>query len=140
MKRFLLVVAGFALPVLLVLGVFSWVYHASGEQVSVQAVVARMAAGEDILYGTAYRYNAGYLKHQMASEVGADFLVLGSSRCMQFRREYFTAESFYNAGGGSAYSNEYNLTNITITLAGPKCALIATGWVFGNTCPTGQGM
>lgn len=107
MKRFFVIILAFALPLALILATFSLAVTRSGEATPLEEVVERMAAGEDILYGTAYRDNARNLKHMMASRLGADMLVLGSSRSMQFRSEFFTADSFYNAGGAAGYSNEY---------------------------------
>ena len=107
MKRFLITVLAFALPLALVLGTFSVAVARSGEGSTLEEVAERMTAGEEVLYGTAYRYNARNLKFKMASQTGADLLVLGSSRSMQFRREFFKTDSFYNAGGGAGYSNEY---------------------------------
>lgn len=73
----------------------------------VREAAARMLAGEQMLYGTAYRNDTRDLKHYVASGLGADLLVLGSSRSMQFRSQFFTEPSFYNAGGAAGYSNEY---------------------------------
>lgn len=107
MKRFLVVVALFLAPVLLVCGVFGLAVYRSGEWRSEEEVAQRVLAGEPAFLGLAYRDNTRYYKHLVASAKGAELLVLGTSRCMQFHSEFFTTSSFYNAGGGAGYINEF---------------------------------
>lgn len=107
MKRFLCIVALFLAPVLLFIGLFAGAVYASGEWRTEEEIAARVAAGEPAFFGLAYRDNTRYYKHLVANELGADLLVLGTSRSMQFHSEFFTTPSFYNAGGGAAYVNEF---------------------------------
>lgn len=107
MKRFLSVVALFLLPVVLVVGLFARAVYASGEWRTEEEIAGRVAAGEPAFFGLAYRDNTRYYKHLVANELGADLLVLGTSRSMQFHSEFFTNKSFYNAGGGAGYINEF---------------------------------
>lgn len=107
MKRFLSVVMAFTVPLALLFSLFYAAVLRSGEALSVYDAADQMAQGQPMLYGTAYRYNARDLKQAMAAQKGADLLVLGSSRCMQLRSEFFLSDSFFNAGGGAGYSNEY---------------------------------
>ena len=107
MKRFLCIVALFLAPVALFVGLFAGAVYASGEWRTEEEIAARVAAGEPAFFGLAYRDNTRYYKHLVANGLGADLLVLGTSRSMQFHSEFFTTDSFYNAGGGAAYVNEF---------------------------------
>ena len=107
MKRFLAIVALFLAPVVLFIALFAGAVYASGEWRTEEEIAARVAAGEPAFLGLAYRDNTRYYKHLTANRLGADLLVLGTSRSMQFHREFFTADSFYNAGGAANYVNEF---------------------------------
>jgi hypothetical protein len=106
MKRFLKTITLFLIPVVLVISLFSAVYFASGEYIGTREVALRMAQGEPILLGLAYRDDTRSMKHLIASEVEADLLILGTSRSMQFRGQFFNTGSFFNAGGGVASLQE----------------------------------
>ena len=99
MKKFLLLLAAFLLPAALVYGLFAAALVFTRELAPVDEVVEATAAGEMALYGTSHNENIGAYKFRTMSALGADFLVLGTSRSMQLRGEFFTRESFYNAGG-----------------------------------------
>ncbi len=100
MKRFLCRLALFLLPVLLVVAAMFGALAASGEFCDVPTVAARMAAGESLRFELNYRTNAtAQLKSQTAALRGADLLVVGTSRTMQFRQSMFPRADFYNAGG-----------------------------------------
>ena len=107
MKRFLCIVALFLAPVVLFVGLFAGAIYASGEWRTEEEIAGRVAAGEPAFLGLAYRDNTRYYKHLVANELGADLLVLGTSRSMQFHSEFFTTDSFYNVGGGAGYVNEF---------------------------------
>ena len=99
MKRFLKITALFLLPVVFVCAVFFAALLRSGELID-----ARQAAAQDVtLFGLAYRDDTRSYKQAVAARKGADLLVLGTSRSMQFRGEFFDTDSFYNAGGGIAF-------------------------------------
>lgn len=107
MKKFLSAIALFLIPVFLVCGLFGFGLYKSGEWRSEEEIVERMADGESLLMGLAYRDNTFYFKHLAASAKKADLLVLGTSRSMQFSSKFFTEPSFYNAGGGAGYVHAY---------------------------------
>ena len=107
MKRFLASVALFLVPVLAVCGVFGMAVYVSGEWRTEEQIAQKVAQGEPAFFGLAYRDNTRYYKHLVASAKAADLLVLGTSRSMQFHSEFFTTDSFYNAGGGAGYINEF---------------------------------
>lgn len=99
MKKFLALLAAFLLPAALLYGLFAAALVTTRELVPVDEVVAATTAGEMILYGTSHNENIGAYKFRTMCAVGADFLVMGTSRSMQLREEFFTRDSFYNAGG-----------------------------------------
>lgn len=101
MKRFLKTIALFLVPVLLLFALFTAVYIRSGENISTAEIANEMIADEPVLMGLAYRDDTRTVKHLVASGVQADLLVLGTSRSMQFRGQFFETDSFYNAGGGA---------------------------------------
>jgi hypothetical protein len=62
----------------------------------------------DIVVGTAIRNIDAVLKYKTTIKLQPQILALGTSRIMQFRREYFTEEfEFYNAGGAVTYLSDY---------------------------------
>ncbi len=99
MKRFLKIAALFLLPVLLICAVFFAALLRTGELIPTQ----KIAAQEIQLFGLAHRDDSRAYKQAVTSRKGADLLVLGTSRSMQFRSEFFNTDSFYNAGGGIAF-------------------------------------
>lgn len=106
MKRFLKITALFLAPVLLLLAAFGVALVRSGELVPTADIEAAAQKGEVTLFGLAYRDDTRAFKQAMAGARGADVLVLGTSRSMQLRGEFFATDSFYNAGGGIAYVSQ----------------------------------
>lgn len=94
------------LPALLAAGVFFAALWRTGELTPMETVEARMADGQSALVGFAYRDNTRTLKQNVAAARAADVLVLGTSRSMQLRGDFFTEGRFYNAGGGIAYVSQ----------------------------------
>ena len=107
MKRFTAGVLLFLLPVALFVGSFGLGVWRSGEALTEEEIVQKIADGEPAFFGLAYRDNRQYYKHLAAGQKAADLLVLGSSRSMQFASDFFATDSFYNAGGGANYVHEY---------------------------------
>ena len=103
MKRFLKCAALFLAPLALLCGVFFAAVWRSGELCDYEAGAHASAAGEISLFGLAYRDNTASFKRAAANDVKADLLVLGTSRSMQLRGQFFDTDSFYNAGGGMAF-------------------------------------
>lgn len=107
MKRFLKIAAVFMLPILILYGVFGLVLKNSRELAALDEVVDATVAGELTLYGSAYHENFAAYKSRVTAKLAPELLVLGTSRSMPFREEYFTGISFYNAGGGAKNAAEY---------------------------------
>ena len=100
MKRFLARLALFLLPVVLVYGIFAAALINTRELADLDTIVAATVDGSLTLYGTSHNEKIGAYKLQAASALGARLMVLGTSRSMQLRGEFFASDSFYNAGGG----------------------------------------
>lgn len=103
MKRFLKCAAVFLTPVALLCLVFFAAVWRSGELCDYEAAAHASAAGDVTLLGLAYRDSTAAFKSAAANDVKAELLVLGTSRSMQLRGEFFSTDSFYNAGGGMAF-------------------------------------
>ena len=140
MKRFLAVVALFLVPVLAVCGVFGLAVYASGEWYTEEQITEMVMNGEPAFFGLAYRDNTRYYKHLVAGAKAADLLVLGTSRSMQFHSEFFTTDSFYNAGGGAGYINEFQffLENLPEESLPDKLIMVMDQYLF-NQAWTGTG-
>ncbi len=71
----------------------------SGEFTPIPEVIARQGKSE-VLFGRAYQNSTLAFKHDSLSVRRPTVLALGTSRVMQFRKEFFKENaSFYNAGG-----------------------------------------
>lgn len=104
MRRFIRVLALFLLPVFLVCAFFFAAILRSGELLDTRAAAQRIANGEDLFIGLAYRDDTRSIKQFVAAQKKARLLVLGTSRSMQFRGGFFETDSFYNAGGAVAFA------------------------------------
>lgn len=72
----------------------------TGETVYWEEVEDAMTDKSLRLVGFAYRDSTHRLKQRVAARRKEEVLVLGTSRSMQLREEFFTSDSFFNAGGG----------------------------------------
>lgn len=134
MKRFLQLAAAFLAPVLLVTALFYIVLVRTHEITPTETILERSAQGGVSLIGLAYRDDTRSYKHTVAGEVAPEVLVLGTSRSMQFRGQFFDTDSFYNAGGGVAYLTEVQYFLSTLPKeALPKHLLLVLDQYFYNT-------
>lgn len=111
MKRFLKTIALFCAPAVLLLGGFFAVLARSGELTPMEEAERAALQGSLTRLGLAYRDDTRTFKQRVAgakSEAagGLDVLVLGTSRSMQLRGDFFETASFYNAGGGIVYGSQ----------------------------------
>lgn len=106
MKQFLKTVTLFLLPAVLVVGLFGAALVRSGELTPMEEIRRAAVEGRLSLFGLAYREETRSFKQAVADARGAEVLVLGTSRSMQLRSEFFGTDSFYNAGGGIAYLSQ----------------------------------
>ncbi|MEK7185048.1 MAG: hypothetical protein AAB726_00280 [Patescibacteria group bacterium] len=100
-KKFLLRVAIFASPIVLMLGTLEFLAQYSGELMPLSTVVKRqfqtqipVLFGREVVDQELSRY-----KYLVLSALSPDVVALGSSRVMQMRQEMFPQVTFYNAGG-----------------------------------------
>lgn len=107
MKRFLKITVLFLLPFVLFYGLLAMVLQSSGETVALDQVVEATVDGSLVLYGSGYHENFQAYKYRVASRLGAQLLVMGTSRSMQFRSGFFKTDRFYNIGGGVKNAAEY---------------------------------
>lgn len=107
MKRFLRITALFLLPFVLFYGLLAVVLKNSRETAPLDEVVQATVAGDLVLYGSGYHENFQAYKFRVASKLGADFMIMGTSRAMQFRKGFYSTDSFYNVGGGVKNAADY---------------------------------
>lgn len=109
MKRFVSIVALFLLPFAVFYGLMAFILSNSRETAPLDDVVDATVSGELVLYGSAYHENFQAYKYRVTSQLAPRLLVLGTSRSMQLRGEFFSESSFYNAGGAIRNAADYLL-------------------------------
>lgn len=107
MKKFLRVLALFLLPVALLYGLFAAVLTSTRELAGMEEIVAATLDGSLVLYGTSHHENFAAYKLRVTGALAPRLLVLGTSRSMQLRGEFFSEKSFYNAGGAVRNMADY---------------------------------
>ena len=108
MRRFLRILALFALPIVLFYGLLAAVLVNSRELAPMDEIVQATVDGGLVLYGTSHHENFATYKMAVTRRLAPRLLVLGTSRSMQLRGDFFTQPSFYNAGGAV-----HNVANYT---------------------------
>jgi hypothetical protein len=112
MKQFLQkLIIFFSLPCIILLIIFSFPFvlaYNSQELMHINTIIKIQQSNDDILVGTAIQNIDAQLKFETVKILNPDILALGTSRVMQFRREYFSDDIlFYNAGGVVANLVQY---------------------------------
>ena len=107
LKRFLKILSVFLLPIVLLYGLFAGVLYSTRELAGLDAVVNATVQGDLVLYGTAHHENFAAYKLRVTQQLAPRLLVLGTSRSMQLRSEFFSEPSFYNAGGAVRTMADY---------------------------------
>lgn len=98
LRSYLLTLAALGLGVLLLLAPYSaWWLHASGDA-AVERAVEAQAAGNFVLFGSGLSQDFVDYKLRLYAAVKPELAVVGSSRVMQFRGDWFRT-SFVNMGG-----------------------------------------
>lgn len=135
MKRFIKNLFLFFLPVLLFFTAMIPFYRAavnSGEFRDLQENIKAQRNNQSILLGLGYNEQTPYYKLSNANYYKAEVIALGTSRVMQFKKEFFKS-NFYNCGGavGGNYNEYINfLKNLTYK---PKVILLGLDqWVFND--------
>ncbi len=133
MKKFLIPLGLFLVPVLLILGVFYYVLGNSGEDITIAELQAGYNSGDVVLYGSAYYDTTAALKFEQSKAKAAEVLVVGTSRSMQFRESMFLdGTSFYNAGGSVSLLYEMKAFLEALGDAKPKTVIIGLDQYFFN--------
>jgi hypothetical protein len=89
-------------------------------------------SNDDVLVGTAIQNVDVHLKFETIKMINPDILALGTSRVMQFRREYFSDDIlFYNAGGAVVNLVQY-IDFINILEQKPEYIIIGLDQYFFN--------
>lgn len=135
MKRFIKNILLFFLPVIMFCCAMLPFYFAAvncGEFKDIEESIEIQRKNHDILIGLGYNEQTAYYKLVNANYYQADVIALGTSRVMQFKKEFFKS-SFYNCGGavGGNYKEYVNfLENLTYK---PKVILLGLDqWVFND--------
>lgn len=99
MSRFIKNILLFLSPILLVIGFYEYLLYGMGETYSIPKVFSVQEKKQGSLYMRKY-ISQGFKNYKYSGilRYQPEILVLGSSRVMQFRSEFFN-NKFYNAGG-----------------------------------------
>ncbi len=135
MKRFIKNIILFFLPVFLFCSATIPFYLAAvncGEFKDIEENIEIQRKNHDVLIGLGYNEQTTYYKIVNANYYQAEVIALGTSRVMQFKKEFFK-RSFYNCGGAVSWNyDEYVnfLENLTYK---PKVIILGVDqWVFNN--------
>ena len=111
MTRFLLKVFLFLLPVGLVFAFPAAVFLLAREGYLIETAVRAQTSHPDIIIGRAYTDtdNTGiFYKTELVREKNPEIITMGSSRTMEFRREFFAQpEAFVGASFSAAYAEQF---------------------------------
>src|SRR4051812_47220692 len=107
-QRFLKKLILFSIPMLLILLLPIYIYWVSGELNTIDQIVnEQMNSSVPTITGFAYLNGAGY-KFKSILRRKPEVLVLGTSRVMQFRSDFFkNPRSFYNGGGMTVFLEHF---------------------------------
>jgi hypothetical protein len=104
----------------------------SGELIPVNTIVKIQQSRDNVLVGLAIKNIDTRLKFVTSKIINPDILALGTSRVMQFRREYFNDDVvFYNAGGAVVNLMQY-IDFITALEHNPEYVIIGLDQYFFN--------
>ncbi len=136
MKKFLIHIFVYALPILIfagALGAFYGVGVYSGEWGrDMDAAIEAQRRDHSILLGYAYNEQNQYYKLKNADYYQADMIALGTSRAMQFKSVYFKG-GFYNCGGAVSGNYDEYLNFLQNLSYKPKAMLLdLDSWVFND--------
>jgi len=103
MTTFIKKIIIFILPIGLIFIVPLFILLTSREYYSTEKAIEAQTNNPEIVYGPAYNNIDRLYKKQLVAAKQPEVVALGSSRVMQFRKEFFIKpESFVNGGGGAS--------------------------------------
>ncbi len=96
----------FIIPIGLLFVFPAWVYILSREYYSLEDIVNKQIANPKIIYGSAYNSFDEHYKQLLLSKIDPLIVVLGSSRSLGFKKDFFlNPDRFFVAGyGGNMHS------------------------------------
>ncbi len=84
----------------------AYVFLKDSEWYSLEEIIQKQQSGEDFLFGPAYSNPNEYFKLLSLSAKPYDVIAFGSCRALQFRSNFFTNASFFNAGHAILFLNQ----------------------------------
>src|ERR1700722_4483896 len=136
-KKVLLFLAIFAVPI----GSNGLFLFNSGELLSDKDIADKQLASEkNCIVGLATRNSGYYYKQEMYRKIKPEILILGSSRVMQYRKEFFS-RSMLNAGGAMNSINEgFSFVTDSFNEVAPKVLIMGLDywWFSANYKATSQ--
>ncbi|MFI4937128.1 MAG: hypothetical protein ACHQJ6_01285 [Candidatus Berkiellales bacterium] len=109
-----------------------------GELLPIEDIVEKqLSSNQYLVVGLATRNQGYYYKKAMVTQLKPEILVLGSSRVMQFRSEFFN-KTMVNAGGAMSSINEgYSFIKESFQTALPKVVILGLDywWFNQNATP-----
>ncbi|PIR53269.1 hypothetical protein COU76_02145 [Candidatus Peregrinibacteria bacterium CG10_big_fil_rev_8_21_14_0_10_49_10] len=130
-KRYLIAYGIFLVPLLTPL-ITNYVYlEKAGEYMPLSEIVAEQRAQPFCLYGSGVHSDFFHYKLEGYRQTKPDVAVIGSSRVMQLRQEFF-ADSLYNLGGSiTSVDTAEHITNLMLREHIPKVIIIGLDyWWF----------
>src|SRR3989344_7099906 len=111
MAKFIFKVAVFLLPIALLFAFPVTVFLLGREEYSTKIAVQMQSIDPDIILGKAYTdtdNTAIFYKTQLVREKNPEIITMGSSRTMEFRKEFFSQpEAFVGASFSAAYAEQF---------------------------------
>ncbi|MCX5751435.1 MAG: DUF1574 family protein [Candidatus Saganbacteria bacterium] len=136
LKKFILKIGIFCLPILIILGFPLFVLIYSKEILPIDKIIeAQTSLPEKQLVSLAYSNPDKYYKLKSTISITPEVLVLGTSRTMQFREWFFVPNiRFFNAGGGISTIKHSNLflNRLLTERVHPKIIIIGLDQYFFN--------
>lgn len=131
MKRFVIRLSVFCVILFLLCSPFIYACVISDELADFDTLIAKQHGSQDNLIGMAYNEQTAYLKITNVNYYKPDVIALGTSRVMQFRKEFFSA-SFYNCGGSLVSSYDQYLNFLKNMEYQPKIVIIGLDFWLWN--------
>lgn len=139
MKKFILRLVTFLLPVLIIILPLPIIGLISGELIPFDMIIKKQRNNHKILVGMAYNEQSSYYKLKNANYYQSDVIALGTSRVMQFNGEYFNG-NFYNCGGGVDCNFDQYLNFLKNLNYTPKIIILGMDqWIFNEAWRAGNG-
>lgn len=105
----------------------------SGELLSIDEIVKNQLSSNDTcIVGLATRNQGYYYKRAMYKELAPKILILGSSRVMQFRKDFFQASMMTSGGAMSSINEGFSYIKDTFDTKIPEVVIIGIDYWWFN--------